>query len=78
MEGRVVRMSNRSWTYGLNNPVRPSPALIHGGVVSTLHRRAPFEAVLQVLSREDPGGLLASGAPTDEYAREAEDLARCG
>jgi hypothetical protein len=41
-----------------------------------LDRRPPFEAVLQVLSREDLEGLLAIGAPTDEYALEADALAR--
>lgn len=45
-------------------------------MVSPLDRRPPFDAVLQVLSREDPEGLLASGAPADEYAYEADDLAR--
>lgn len=45
-------------------------------MASPLDRRPPFEAVLQVLSREDPEGLLASGAPTVEYAYEADDLAR--
>jgi hypothetical protein len=45
-------------------------------VVSELDRRPPFEAILHVLSREDPEGLLAIGAPTDEYAHEAHDLAR--
>lgn len=35
----------------------------------------PFEAVLRLLSREDPEGLLASGAPADEYSDEAADLA---
>lgn len=29
-----------------------------------------------MLSREDPEGLLASGAPADEYASEADDFAR--
>jgi hypothetical protein len=29
-----------------------------------------------VLRREDPEGLLGIGAPTDEYALEADDLAR--
>ena len=29
-----------------------------------------------MLSREDPEGLLAIGAPYDEYAPEAEDLAQ--
>lgn len=38
-------------------------------------RRAPFDAVLTVLGRADPEGLLASGAPVDEYANEAADLA---
>ena len=42
---------------------------------SALDRRPPFAAVLHVLSREDPEGLLASGAPTDEYSNEAADLA---
>ncbi len=37
--------------------------------------RPPFEAVLQVLNREDPEGLLAAGAPLDEYSNEAADLA---
>jgi hypothetical protein len=37
--------------------------------------RPPFEAVLDVLNREDPEGLLAAGAPVDEYANEAADLA---
>lgn len=32
--------------------------------------------VLGVLNREDPEGLLALGAPTDEYSHEADDLAR--
>ena len=42
---------------------------------SALDRRPPFEAVLRILSREDPEGLLAIGAPTDEYSNEAADLA---
>lgn len=29
-----------------------------------------------MLSREDPEGLLALGAPADEYAVEADDIAR--
>jgi hypothetical protein len=45
-------------------------------MTSTPDRRPPFEAVLEVLSREDPEGLLASGAPADEYASEADDFAR--
>lgn len=38
--------------------------------------RPLFPAVLSILSREDPEGLLASGAPLDEYAPEADDLSR--
>jgi hypothetical protein len=59
-----------------NDPFDPSPAAILGGVSSpALDRRPPFEAVLSVLSREDPEGLLAVGAPIDEYCNEAADLA---
>lgn len=56
--------------------MRTSPALILTGVASALDRRPPFGAVLQVLSGEDPEGLLAIGAPSDEYALEADALAR--
>ena len=41
-----------------------------------LDRRPPLTAVLGVLNREDPEGLLAVGAPADEYEPEADDLAR--
>lgn len=40
-----------------------------------LDRRPPFGAVLVVLTRVDPEGLLAIGAPADEYAFEADELA---
>lgn len=39
-----------------------------------IDRRPPFEAVLQALGLEDPEGLLAIGAPSDEYAQEADAL----
>lgn len=45
------------------------------GVLPARDRRLPLEAVLRVLSREDPEGLLAAGAPTEEYSNEAADLA---
>lgn len=40
-----------------------------------LDRRPPFGAVLDVLGRVDPEGLLAIGAPADEYDAEAAELA---
>ncbi|MDR7302302.1 hypothetical protein [Haloactinomyces albus] len=36
----------------------------------------PTETVLRVLNEHDPEGLLALGAPNDEYEPEAEHLAR--
>lgn len=45
-------------------------------MASAPDRRRPFAEVLDVLSRADPEGLLATGAPADEYAHEADDLAR--
>ena len=45
-------------------------------VAFELDRRPPFAAVLGVLSRKDPEGLLSVGAPADEYEPEADDLAR--
>lgn len=43
-------------------------------MIPSRDERPPFPAVLSILSREDPEGLLASGAPQDEYAPEADDL----
>ncbi|MGH3436959.1 MAG: hypothetical protein ACRDRN_10900 [Sciscionella sp.] len=45
-------------------------------MASELDRRAPFAAVLDVLSNHDPEGLLSAGAPADEYTLEADDFAR--
>lgn len=38
--------------------------------------RIPQSAVLLVLSNEDIEGLLAAGAPADEYGTEAQMIAR--
>jgi hypothetical protein len=46
-------------------------------IPAALRARTPyFSQALQVISRHDPEGLLDIGAPSDEYAPEAEDFAR--
>lgn len=50
------------------------PILVY--MTFVLDRRQPFAEVLGVLSREDPEGVLAVGAPADAYEPEADDLAR--
>ena len=43
---------------------------------SSRDTRPPFPAVRAVLNKHDPEGLLAIGAPDDEYDPESEDFAR--
>lgn len=45
-------------------------------MASVRDTRPPFPAVRAVLNKHDPEGLLAVGAPDDEYDPESEDFAR--
>lgn len=39
-----------------------------------MNHRDAYPAILAVLTRHDPEGLIRLGAPADEYAPEARDL----
>ncbi|WP_157683801.1 hypothetical protein [Microlunatus soli] len=56
--------------------IDPTTTVDTCGVEPVLDRRPPFEAVLELLGREDPKGLLAIGAPISEYDLEADEIAR--
>src|SRR5687767_5348339 len=63
---QIVRSANSPTS------VAGSPSL--PGTQTDARRRGLAEAVARAIDRADPIGLLASGAPTDEYAAEIETI----
>jgi hypothetical protein len=70
-DGQLIATQLVRSTPGAGN--RSCPPSFRGGRTDT-RRRALAEAVARAIDEADPIGLLATGAPADEYAQEVDTI----
>ena len=68
--GKAVRITTSGTPRGFERMPRAVARLY-----AALRGTATYDLVFQALNEFDPEGLLRMGAPTDEYASEAEEIA---